>query len=82
MESSEDENYKEKKKKKKIKTEYHGFITRLPSANPDLKWHTNKLGPIKSSYIKAFNLTKKWAMITDPYNPRARRSGILFFYLS
>jgi hypothetical protein len=61
--------------------EFHSILSRLPSANPDLKWNISTLGHSTPSYINLFNLSKKWAMITDPYNPCARRSGLLIFYL-
>ena len=82
--SDEDIDIKQQKKRrnKEGKKTYLSILNRLTSANTSFVWKISETGPLKSYYLNIFKLSVKWALITDPYNPRARRTGgnILIFF--
>ena len=86
METSSDEDidktHQKKRRNKDNNKQYMSILTRLTSANPSFVWKISETGPLKSYYLTIFKLSIKWALITDPYNPRARRTGgnILIFF--
>ena len=80
-EDSSDENtgYAQNKKRKSSllkNKEYSSFLTRLEIANPNFKWKKTAIGLASPHYMNALNFSKKLVLITDPYNPKARRTGI------
>ena len=73
-------NGKQSKKKNKNIKKYQSVITRLLSVNPSFTWEISNTGGTSRKFLNGFNLSKRWVLITDPYNPTIRTSGKLIDY--
>lgn len=67
-----------KKRKSTGRSRYTSILDRLVTANPTLKWKLSEAGGITDTYMNSLNFSKKLAMVTDPYNPRAHETGMFF----